>query len=105
MSNERVVNLTDKPLRNFAPGDTLYVRKIINGFSIHYFCEFVKIERGLVHVAPVSCEDKHVTPPPTTTARASNCYLWGQGDKGDWPMCHWFYSLDTPAGVKREEAA
>lgn len=103
-SSDRTINLTSKPLRKFAEGDTLYVRKMKNAFDYVYFCRFLKIEKGILHVAPISCERSYALIPATMTARASNCYLWGQGVDDLWPRCHWFESLDAPAGTRRAKA-
>ncbi len=107
-SSNRTTNLSNKPLREFTEGDTLYVKKMKNGFDYVYFCRFLKIEKGILHVAPISCERTYAPIPATMTARARNCYLWGQKADDPWAYCHWFGSLDTPAGerqVKSKEAA
>lgn len=100
----REENLSDKPLRQFRPGETLYIKREVRGFSCMLFCRFVEIKRGMVH-AEVICPDNQPEyrgrfPEGTPLAvRANACFLWGvrPGPGPKTPKCHWFAGLDTPA--------
>ena len=97
---ERIDNLTEKPITEFVPGDTIYISKMENGRQIVYFSEFVSYERGVVRGKAIDWEPGWAGTHPhddgkEVKARLSKCYLWGifpsdikMGMK--WPHCHWF---------------
>jgi hypothetical protein len=95
---ERKTNLTYKPLSMFEQGETIYISKMHGPFQAIYFCEFIKLERGIVN-AVVKCQvDTHgrYRRGETITAKPSKCMVWGYGPDNDWDCMHWFKK--TPKG-------
>ena len=98
VKDDKVVNLTDKPITEFVPGDTIYIKKMKGGFGIIYLCRFVSFERGIVTGDVISCEPKwacskhEIKKGVQLRARLSKCYLWGlfADDELEWNHCHWF---------------
>ncbi len=102
MADERVINYTDKNIKEFVPGDTIYFSKIFNGYQVTVLCKFIKYERGVVTAEPIYGS---VNPdwghsyffdsnknPIITTAKVTNCFLYGI-DKGSGSLynhCIWF---------------
>lgn len=100
MNNSKIENLTDKPLKDFQPTDTLYICKKIGGFDGHYLCEFVGIEKGLVKAKPISVEPRWWgVPEGFLRARASSCYLYGRGAPDHHAHCIWFKNINDPVEV------
>lgn len=104
IGDERV-NLSRNTLREFKPGDTLYIQRLVSGYSENLLCKFVRLDRGVVVATVISSDREYWTKAGTEIrARASKCYLWGEypEEKTRWrnPYCHWFAGLDTPAGEK-----
>lgn len=88
--NNRTINLTNKNIRDFAAGDTLYVRKLERGFLTDYLVKFVSFSRGIVKGEVVESEGGDVRD-GTITARLNRCYLWGAHEIQAWRnCCHWF---------------
>ena len=85
-------NLTDKNIKDFQPGDTIYINKIENGYSYFYFCEFISIERGIVKgkIISVHRECAKIDIGKTITARKNKCLLWGKDENDEYTRCHWF---------------
>lgn len=112
-SDGKTVNLTNKPLAEFAPGDTLYIQKKVGGFSYQVLCRFEKIERGIVQAEVIQEVDEgrgpasQFSPGDKITARSNACCLWGKrtSDPTSWPRWHWFYNSKLPAGINSREAA
>jgi hypothetical protein len=99
---EYVVNYVDKPLRQFQPGDTLYIRKIINGFAEIYYCEFIGIVRGIIgaKIIDVMTEDRRYNTYKVgqeITTKSLNIFLWGATEQLVNYRCYWFEDLDNPA--------
>jgi hypothetical protein len=93
--NSLVDNLQAKSIKDFGPQDTLYVRKMERGYSFHYLCQFIKMERGVVHVKVIKSTDgrglRDIDIPKTLSVKACNCYLWGKdADDDQWERCHWW---------------
>ena len=92
-----VENLVEKPITEFEPGQTIYIKKMLpSGHSITMLCEFVSFQRGIVTGKVIKAEpdwapDKF-KPGHQVTARLGKCYLYGHlpDDPVDWPTCHWF---------------
>lgn len=93
--NSLVINLQDKSLKDFGPKDTLYIRKNERGYSFHYLCQFIKMERGVVHAKVIKSTDgrwmRDIDIPKTLSVKPYNCYLWGKDEDDDkWERCHWW---------------
>lgn len=94
--NDRTNNLTDKNIREFVAGDTLYIQKTERGYSVNYFVQFVSFERGIVKAKVLTIEPNYNDPRTPEqelfiTARLNKCYLWGKDEIDTWrSRCHWF---------------
>lgn len=93
----KTANLTDKRIAEFKPGDSLYVRKMVGGFSFFLECEFIRIERGSVVAKIVGVEDRLVpfNVGDEVRCRKAACMLWGlrpdeQDERMGQPRCHWY---------------
>lgn len=95
-----IENLTDKNIREFTPKDTVYITRNNGGYSLHYYCQFNRIENGCVIGNTISCYPNwwmHSTDTgKEVKARISKCYLFGKDEKtDDWARCHWFTKKGT----------
>ena len=97
--NQKTENLTDKPITEFTPEDTIYIKKRVTqqGHYANYLCQFVKFERGIVTGVVLDAEPFWVMHrtclgKAQVTARLKSCYLWGhrEGDVCAWATVHWF---------------
>lgn len=92
--NSLVINLQNKSLKDFGPKDTVYVCKMERGYSFHYLCQFIKMERGIVHVKVIKSTDgrsiRDIDLPKTLSVRSNKCYLWGKKHDSEWEHCHWW---------------
>ena len=101
---EREINyVKGKRITCMKQGETIYIQKGINGFFVSIFCEFIKLERGLVYAKPLRSDYDHEGwfkidekyPDGIITARPEKCYLWGlrklrQRMSDTDYCCHWF---------------
>lgn len=95
---QEVVNYTTKNIREFQPGDTIYINKSIpSGHVVTWFCEFVKFERGVVYGKAITATPDWAFHKSTDTgkeikARLSKCYLWGKPNPSllNYNHCNWF---------------
>jgi hypothetical protein len=91
---ERELNLTTKPLAEFQPGDTLYLRKNESDCLAFYYCEFVSVQRGTVTVKVLSKErGGKLDQGQVVTVRPSSCYLWGRWGGDKWERAYWFKNI------------
>ena len=95
----RKINLTDKNIKDFQAGDSLYINKVENGYSKFYLCEFISINKGIVKAKVIERTERwdKNKPEDIITARKTSCMLWGNDpeqakdfgvDKRE--RCHWF---------------
>jgi hypothetical protein len=98
----RIENLTYKPLSEFKEGDTIYISKVHNGYQAIYYCEFKRIERGIVHATIKGQANTHgvLMDGDTITTRPTKCMLWGWGHDDNACRCHWFSKEDKKWRVK-----
>lgn len=99
--NQRIENTVCKNIREFEPGkDTIYIKKLENGYQYTYLCDFISFKCGIVtgrvdSVSPDYGGSKAVEG-DIITARLTKCYLWGKSPnvaevyKGIGPRCYWF---------------
>ncbi len=93
-----VENLTDKPITEFVPGDTIYLTKMVRGYRHTYLCKFVEYSRGCVTGDVIDYEpnwahtENELKQGIRVRVRLKNCHLWGvqHGSKITWPYCHRF---------------
>ncbi len=90
--------LVNLPLNQFVPGQVLCFHSTIRpGFHAHMVGQFVKVERGLVHVKATDIlspdwydwrdfENKY--PGRLARLRPKSCHLWGQGPNDTHAYCH-----------------
>ena len=105
MSNVKLKH-TYRPcnLRSMQDGDLLGVSVSKGGFSQQALCEFIKIEKGMVHAKVIEFYSKNnghrypeLTEGNVVKARAKKCFLYGHAsNKIDWPIYVWFKGLDEP---------
>jgi hypothetical protein len=109
MKTQRLENITSKALKDFTPGDTLHIQKIVGGYSFSFLCEFVKLKRAVVTAKIINLSEGEERFPlwpcgysvgGVITASAAKCYLWGKipNQSIPWAMCHWFKDTKHPAG-------
>ena len=96
----RTVNMTKKPITEFGPGDTIYITKMVSGFTYKHLCRFVSFERGMVTGEVESFEPEWAYHQMAekkgfeVRARLSKCFLWGSRDNDIvvHHHCQWFDS-------------
>lgn len=93
-------NVTDKPLRLFAPGDTLYVQRWEARERRNYLCRFVAVWRGrvVVEVETPALFGQHIKG-ERLSVRPAECYVWGR-DRNPTARQRWFGGLKTPAAPR-----
>jgi hypothetical protein len=107
---ERPLCLVRQPLNQFVAGQVLCFRfKVARDNSGLARAEFIKIERGFVHVKCTGViepdwfgleglESRY--PDLIFCLRPTSCFLWGTDEHdvplGRFPFCHWFKDLTTP---------
>mgnify|MGYP001575078057 FL=1 len=90
-----IVNLNKKHIKDFTSEDTLYIRKIINGFDYNYLCQFISYKNGVVTAKILELDEARGQHPwqyknKIITARPSKCFLWGKNANDKWTYCYWF---------------
>lgn len=96
MKQDSTINTSFKNIKDFTPEDTIYITRMRAGHSYHYFCQFEKLERGMVYGRVISVEPNpslHIHEHgKTVSARVKACYLFGNnpGDLLKHNYCHWF---------------
>jgi hypothetical protein len=88
-------NFTLKPISEFNNDDTLYIQKIISGYLITFFVNFIKYEKGMItgriiEIQPnnykgIYIKDTYYSIGDEIPGRISKCYTYKK-DGG----CHWF---------------
>lgn len=97
----RQENITNKHIKDFTESDTVYMKKIIGGAQVGYFCKFISFSRGIVKGEIISADtNPHLHEREAgkiITSRLTNCYLWGnsEADIVTHPHCHWFNKNGT----------
>lgn len=89
---KHVINYTTRPLSEFTPEDTIYIRKMDSGGrAITYLAQFISYTRGNVRGKIIDFDPEWAKPTITEVgARAKNTYLWGISAGEDRERCHWF---------------
>lgn len=71
-------NYLDKPLTQYTPADTVYMRKYVNGHPVHILVQFVKFQSYTVYGIIISvAEDQYKNvyrPGVAINAKASKCF-------------------------------
>lgn len=92
-NEDKKLNFTDKNIREFAAGDTIYLKKNESGFTNMYFCKFIRFKQGIVEAEIISGEHNPkligFKCGKEIKARITNCYLWGikPNSRYDFPSC------------------
>jgi hypothetical protein len=101
--SEKKINFTEKNIREFKDGDTIYIKKHINGMVFMYLCKFRSFASGMVYAEIVSGDPnpKHLNFMRGTPIKAmlKNCYLWGKAGDESTESAKWF-RVDGFAGNK-----
>jgi hypothetical protein len=104
-------NLTYKNIRDFQPGDSIYLHlPSERGMSkITALCEFISFEKGLVEGKVIEIETnasiykQKIKEGWTPTVNLRNCSLWGQSPGENHPIHHWFDPIGHAAYKTAEE--
>ncbi|TVM02843.1 MAG: hypothetical protein CV087_08280 [Candidatus Brocadia sp. WS118] len=91
-----IENFESKSLKDFKPGDTLYIHKTIQGYTATYLCAFERIARGVVYGRVLDYKPTYMKTEigSSVKARAKFCSLYGK-DPGDWHARFHFFKNTT----------
>lgn len=91
-----IENFESKSLKDFKPGDTLYIHKTIQGYTATYLCAFERIARGVVYGRIIDGKPEWLTKAETGSsvkARAKFCSLYGKDADDQHARFHFFKNI------------
>lgn len=90
-----IENFESKSLKDFKPGDTLYIHKTIQGYTATYLCAFERIARGVVYGRVLDYKPTYMKTEigSSVKARAKFCSLYGKDADDQHARFHFFKNI------------